>query len=493
MKAAVEAELATIAPGRARAATITTIARKEMLELWRDARSRWAGALLALLMLTALLLGWQQMQRIELEQQSALATTYRQWLDQGDKNPHAAAHFGQYAFKPANPLSFADPGVTPFVGTTVWLEAHKQNEFTFRPARDETSLQRFGDLSAGFVLQVLMPLFVILLAFGAFSGERERGTLRQLLSIGVRPVQLLVGKALAIAAMLGMVLLPMALAGAIALASVGTTDEAASGNMVRMAFMALGYAVYLGGFCALTLGVSAALPSSRQALVALLAFWVANSFVAPRVMVDFARQLNPTPTSVEFQQGIAAARSSAFGDDEKHPAFAAFRVRVLKEYGVARVEDLPVDFRGLALREDDENGYRVYDRLFGELWERYAIQERIRALAGLAFPLAAMQPFSMGMAGTDTAHHNDFAQAAESYRRQIQTAMSDDLIRHRKNGDEKYVAGHALWEKIPPFHYRMPAPDWPLARQWPNAAILLFWALACGLFAVLAVRRLRPV
>lgn len=493
MKAAAEAELAAVAPNRAGAAAITTIARKEMLELWRDARSRWAGALLILLMLTALLLGWQQMRRIESEQQSARETTYRQWLDQSERSPHAAAHFGQYAFKPANPLSFAEPGVTPFVGTTVWLEAHKQNEFTFRPARDETSLQRFGNLSAGFVLQVLMPLFVILLAFGAFSGERERGTLRQLLSIGVRPVQLLAGKALAIMAMLGMVLLPVALVGAIALASAGAAEEAAGETLARAAFMALGYAVYLGGFCALTLGVSAALPSSRQALVALLAFWVVNSFVAPRVMVDFTRQLSPTPTAVEFQQRIAAARTSAFGDDEKHPAFAAFRERVMKEYGVARIEDLPVDFRGLALREDDENGYRVYDRLFGELWERYATQERIRALAGLVFPLAAMQPFSMGLAGTDTAHHNDFAQAAEGYRRQIQTAMSDDLIRHRKNGDEKYVAGHALWEKVPPFHYRMPTLDWTIARQWPNAAILLFWALACGLFAVLTVRRLRPV
>jgi ABC-2 type transport system permease protein len=50
-----------------------------------------------------------------------------------------------------------------------------------------TSLQRFSPLSMAFGLQILVPLLIVLLAFSAFTGERERGTLRQLLSIGVQP------------------------------------------------------------------------------------------------------------------------------------------------------------------------------------------------------------------------------------------------------------------------------------------------------------------
>lgn len=493
MNTAVTADAVFAASAGPSANAISTIARKEMIELWRDSRSRWAAALVVLLMLVAILLGWQQMQRTEAERQAARTTSYQQWLDQGEKNPHAAAHFGQYAFKPANPLSFVDPGVTPYVGVTVWMEAHKQNEFKFRPARDATSLQRFGELSAAFMLQVLMPLLVILLSFAAFSGERERGTLRQLLSIGVRPAQLLAGKALAIAATLGIVLVPVLLLGVLVLALAGDGQTAVGDSLARVAALATGYAIYLGGFVALTLGVSATVNSSRRALVLLLAFWMVNSFVAPRAMTDLARRLSPTPTAMEFRQAMEAERRASWGDDDKHPAFAAFRERVLKEYGVARVEDLPVDFRGLALRADDENGYRIYDRHFGDLWERYARQERLRALAGLIFPLAAIQPFSMGMAGTDTAHHNHFAQAAENYRREIQSAMSDDLIHHRKNGDEHYVAGRSLWEKMQPFHYRTLSVASALARQWPNAAILALWAAATGLFAFLAVRRLSPV
>lgn len=476
----------------ASATVIGTIARKELLEQLRDARFWWTGGIILVLMLIALFLGWQQMQRVDSEHAIARAVAYQQWLDQGDKNPHQAAHFGQYAFKPVSPLAFVDPGIDRFVGSTVWVEAHKQNEFNFRPARDATSLQRFGELTIAFVLQILVPLVIVLLAFPAFTGERERGTLRQLLSIGVKPTQLLAGKGLAIMAVVGALLLPTALIGLIALGFADTQHAGAANLYLRSAWLIVGYAIYLTGFIALALGASAASPSSRHALVALLAFWVVNGFIAPRAMTDLARLVSPTPTKVEFQNGINEARKATFGHDETHPAFVAFRDEVLKKYNVARIEDLPVSFRGLSLRKDDENGYRIYDEHYGALWNTYARQERLRALAGFAFPLAALRPFSMGLAGTDTFHQNQFATAAELYRRQIQTAMSEDLIQHHKNGDTNYVSNRQLWEQIPALEHKIPKAGTAIAQQSLNLGILLAWMFATIAFAAMAARRLRP-
>lgn len=471
---------------------IGTIARKELLEQLRDARFWWTGGIILVLMLIALFLGRQQMQRVDGEHAAARAVAYQQWLDQGDKNPHQAAHFGQYAFKPVSPLAFVDPGIDQFVGSTVWVEAHKQNEFNFRPARDATSLQRFGELTMAFVLQMLVPLVIVLLSFSVFTGERERGTLRQLLSIGVKPTQLLVGKGLAIMAAIGALLLPVALLGFIALGFADHQHADMTNLDVRSAWLILGYAVYLTGFTALALGASAASSSSRKALIVLLAFWVVNGFIAPRAMTDLARLVSPTPTKVEFQNGINEARKATFGHDETHPAFVAFRDEVLKKYNVTRIEDLPVSFRGLSLRKDDENGYRIYDEHYGALWNTYARQERIRAIAGFAFPLAALRPFSMGLAGTDTFHQNQFATAAELYRRQIQTAMSEDLIQHHKNGDNNYVSNRQLWEKIPALEHKIPAALTAIAQQGLNLGILSAWMLAAIAFAVMATRRLHP-
>lgn len=483
---------AGVLPAR-RAGVVASVARKEVLELLRDTRLLWIGGLFALLMLASLLLGWQQMQRMETERTAAQNASYEQWLGQGEKNPHGAAHFGQYAFKPSSPLLFVDPGVTPFVGVSVWMEAHKQNEFKFRPARDATSLQRFGELSVAFVLQVLAPLIIILLTFSAFTSERERGTLRQLLGVGVQPLQLLAGKALAIAVILGALLLPFVMAGLIALPFFASHDVGMGTTIGRIALMATGYAIYLAGFSALSLGTSALLRSSRKALVVLLVFWVVNSFVTPRIMTDLARIISPTPTAMEFQEALNLARKANFGHDDSHPAYLEFRNQVLRQYGVAQVEELPVDFDGLALREDDERGYRIFDKNYGSLWDSYAQQERIRALAGFIFPLAVMQPVSMALAGSDTAHHNDFARAAEAYRRHIQSVTSEDLIRNRKYGDKDYKARPVLWAMIQAFDYRTPETGWVFERQWPNLAILTIWAFMAGLFALFTTRRLSPV
>lgn len=472
-----------------RAWPVAVIARKELVERLRQAQLQWCGALLLALLLAALALGWQQAGQRHAETAAASEETYRQWLAQGERHPHSAAHFGQYAFKPVGPLALFDPGVDPYVGVTVWMEAHKQNEFRFRPARDATALARFGELSAAFVLQVLAPLLIVLIAFDAFTGERERGTLRQLLSLGVRPGHLLAGKMLAVCALAAAVVLPVVTAAALLSDAHADLPDA----LAQAALSAGGYVVYLCGFAALAIGVSAAAGSSRKALVLLLAFWVLSAFVVPRAMTEIARSLSPSPTATELAARIAQARKEGYGHDPTHPAYVALRDALLARHGVSRVEDLPVNLDAMAIRHDDEVGYRAYDRFYGELWASYVRQERIRALAGVVFPTAAMQLFSMNVAGTGTAHHLRFAAAAEAYRRRIQTLTSDDLIRNRRNGDAAYVAGPRLWAQLPRFEYPAVPTAWTAARAALPLAAVLAWALGATAFAFAMTRRLRPV
>jgi len=213
--------------------------------------------------------------------------------------------------------------------------------------------------------------------------------------------------------------------------------------------------------------------------------------VAPRVASDIAARAAPLPTGVAFRTGIAEAKRAQFGHDDTHPAFVAFRDRVLREYGVARVEDLPVSFRGLSLREDDEAGYRTFDERFGRLVDQVARQDRIRALAGFAFPLLALQPVSMAMAGTDNAHHADFVRAAEAHRRVIQTAASQDLIDNARNGDESYKASPELWSRIPPMRYERPPSILAWRGQLTNLAAVAIWCGVCCLAALGACSRPR--
>ena len=83
------------------------------------------------------------------------------WYNQSPKNPHSAAHYGVYAFKPRLAPAFLDPAVEPYTGVAVWIEAHKQNDMLFRPAQDATLAQRFGDLTVALVFQVMLPLVIV--------------------------------------------------------------------------------------------------------------------------------------------------------------------------------------------------------------------------------------------------------------------------------------------------------------------------------------------
>jgi ABC-2 type transport system permease protein len=477
----------------ARWRAIRAVAGREWLELRRDRRLFWLGALYLLLMAGALAFGATESLRLQRERETAAVADRALWVGQSPKNPHAAAHFGQYAFKPVSPLALADPGVDAYVGSAVWLEAHKQNEARFRLARDSGVAARLGGLSLAFMLQIVAPMIVIITGFAAFSRERERGTLKQLLGAGARPTDLLAGKALALTGVAMLLLAPAMLGTGLCVILFAEQEKfPIADQLFRLAAASVGYLAYLGGFALLTLGVSARAGSSRAALILLLAFWLANGFLAPRFASDMARIAEPTPSAEAFRAAIARDETAAsFGHDESSPAYRAFRDEMLKKYGVARVEDLPVSLRGLSLRRRDEIGYGVFDRHFGALQAAFERQDALRASPGFIFPFLAIQPLSMALAGSDSRSQFDFETSAEAHRRVIQNEVSDNLIHFAHN--DAYVAGPELWRRIGAFAYRAPSVAPILSAEKANIGSLFLWIALTGGFAVFAARRMRPL
>src|SRR3546814_2303567 len=80
-----------------------------------------------LLLMTSFLTGYQRYQSLHSIQEASQARDNEQWLSQDKKNPHTAAHFGNYAYKPQGTLAFFDNGIGNYAGSVVWLEAHKTN------------------------------------------------------------------------------------------------------------------------------------------------------------------------------------------------------------------------------------------------------------------------------------------------------------------------------------------------------------------------------
>jgi len=464
---------------------IRRIAGKEFVETLRDGRFRVLAAVVLLLAVAAVGSGWARYRDVERQHREAQDATRAQWLNQPAKNPHSAAHYGMYAFKPKSRLSMVDSGVDPYVGVAAWLEAHKQNEFAYRPAQDATSAQRFGDLTAAEGMLVLLPLFIVLVAFAAFSGEREQGTLRQLMSLGVARRDLFLGKAAGVAGALALVLVPVTVAGIVALA---LTSEFGSPlrDLSRAGVLALTYLAYFAIIIAVALGVSARTRSSRLALLALLSFWFVNTLMAPRIATDVAAARHPTPSALQFQ---AAIEKDLADPEELSRRLEAKRQALMRAHGVTSMDAVPVNFSGISLQTGEERGNDVFDWHFGALYDTYDRQQRVVTAAGLLAPLLPARGLSMALAGTDVAHHRAFVGAAEAYRRTIQVVLNNDIAEHAAPG-AVYTAGPELWRRIPEFSYEPPGMATVLGQQRWNLLVLVGWLLAAGWFGVRSVSRL---
>ena len=473
--------------------------RKELREVIRDGRFWVIALIIAGLSLVALSFGLSRSRAVATERAAAQHDADEHWRGQGDKNPHVAAHYGTHVFKPVGALPFIDPGVEPFVGVSVKLVAHRRNDPAAGRAQDATGLSRFGGLSVALVLQLLIPLLTIGLGFSAWTAERERGTLRQLASLGLPPRVLAAGKALGIAASLGVLLVPALVVGGMVIAlwpdAASGHHHVASFDVARPFAMALAYLAYFVVFVGLVLAVSAWARSSRAALVALLGFWVASALIAPRAASDAAAWLAPIPSRAQTAAAVQQAIAEGLPGVPREKRVDAITETLLAEQGFQGAEMFmpPALLASIELQAEATFENEVIDHHESQLSAAIERQEQLSQAAAVLSPVVAIRSLSMAFAGTDFAHHRHFADAAERHRRNLVAMLNSEL--GAKGGDDawKYKAGRELWERAPAFHPHKPELGWVLARQQLSLAALLVWLIAAVLGAWRGARRIRVV
>jgi ABC-2 type transport system permease protein len=455
------------------------IARKDALEFRRDWRLLFATILVVVLSVTALFLAHQRAVAYERDRALAEAQDRETWLGQGARNPHGAAHFNTWAFRSLTPASMIDPGVSAYGGTAIWMEAHNQNPATARVAEDRAATLDLGELSVAWVLQVLAPLLIFVIAAGLVARERERGTLRLMLASGANARQLLQQKTWGLVKLSLLVLVPLFAAAFVAAALAPTPFD--SDQVQRLLLWTLMHVVYLTIIVLIAAAVSARARTVDRALLALVAMWLVATPLAPRIAASVAEIVAPMPSAASFWERVSADLGEADVFDPDDPATQALEARVLAQYGVSRVEDLPISFAGVQLDEAEKHGDAVFDRHFGALAAQAEQQRAVMRVGALLSPLIALQNVSAGLAGTDGAHHRDFAAQAEAHRRLTVGQLNADMIANAAGEDFDYIADPGLWAEIPPFAYQ-PPPWTALASSWlPDAMTLIGWLIfACS-------------
>ncbi len=472
---------------------VALIARDELRLMVRNRVAVIAFALLILLTLVAVVSSWSHRQRIadlRARHQQAAADAFDA---QPDRHPHRVVHYGSFIFRPLGPLAAFDPGVDAFTGNSMFLEGHRQNTANFGDVRQSSLLVRFGQLSPAFVLQVVAPLLLVFLGFAAVARERERGTLRVLMMQGVSRGQLVAGKLAA----LGVVAFAAATPALIGLTAIAAQPGAAP---LPMLVLGIGYLAYLALWCVVILTVSALVPRSRDALLALIALWAVTTILVPRLAPDIAGQMHTLRNRLQTDVAIARdLRRMGDSHDPDDPHFAAFKAATLKRYGAARVEDLPVNYKGLLALEGERLTAALFDRYAAESFAVQARQNAVVAGASAISPAIALRSLSMAAAGTDLSGHRRFLEQAERYRYALVqrlnrmqaegVAYADDTATDA-GADRRKRVDAANWRAMPDFVFRPAGPGTLARAALPGLAVVLLWLTAASALLAFATYRL---
>lgn len=463
---------------------IRLIFKKELKELFRTAKVVWMLTGIIVLLLLALYNGNSYYENHSQLIKESQEMTYQQFVSQGDKNPHLGAHFGFYAYKPTADMAMIENGIEDYTGNSFYLEPHKRGVVKFKEISDATGLRSFGFLNIGYLVEFILPLFIFLICHNIFSKEWENGTIKLLMSSKASARQIFMGKLLSCLALV------MGLVVFIAVSSLllFLKESDAPGFMSRVwpAFACYLVGLTLFSIMMTTIGVSVSLltRSANLSLIALSGFWLVGVFLLPRLAGELAKNINPSITSLEFENKTFNEKQYGVGNEgHKDVRRDTLLQKTMKQYHVNRIEDLPVFFIPITIEFFEESDGLVMDNAYRAVDDNQARQDHLVLNSAWLTPFLAFRDFSMRITATDMNTHNDFSAKAESHRRKIGVIVDDY---YQKNT----VAGNSFWKTVPQFAYTAPGIGWRLSNAASSIFILLGWFLFSIGLMVYAYRKM---
>ena len=331
----------------------------------------------------------------------------KQWDNLEAMNPHRAAHYGSYAFKPNNLLNSMDGGINDVTGNVIQLEGHVQNEIVYSEASQSLSISKFGKLKSSLLLQYVIPLFLIFLAYGSISNEKETQRLKLLIFQGISMTRLIFAKSLSIWIYgLSLLLITIVIQSLL----ISPDPEV----FQRLTLLILSYGSYYYIITSLATYFSARLKNNTSALSAILATWILWTIFLPKIWGNAVEKIHPLPSRMAFKAAMKEERSKGIdGHNPTDKRREQLKNKYLTEYKVDSLQQLPINFDGIVMQEDEEYGNLVWDKHFGNNYNILQNQKGLYQVSGLLNPFASLQSASMGFCGTDMIHHLDFLKKAE--------------------------------------------------------------------------------
>ncbi len=317
--------------------------------------------------------------------------------------------------RPPQVLSSIVSGVSEAVGRVATVNYTNDPSLVDSKYESNPAFSIFGALDLTFIIKIVLGLFAILFTYDLIVGEKERGTLKLILSNGVPRDRLLIGKVVGgYISLIIPLIIPLILGMLILL--IYPNISMSGQDWARVLIIFLIFFLYLSVFFTLGLLVSARANKSSTSFLVLLFIWVIFVTVIPKVSILAAAQLNPIPSVHEItakkeaflqQVQVESIKRARDWSNEHNPKTAQEENKYPEDFKKFLGEN-----QQWATSKIDENNAA----LERDYQARKRSQERLALNLSRISPASALMFSTMSLARTGLDEHDRFLASIRAYK-----------------------------------------------------------------------------
>jgi ABC-type transport system involved in multi-copper enzyme maturation permease subunit len=343
-------------------------------------------------------------------------------------------------FRPPSMLSIFALGLDPFMPDKAITSRSGLVRAAKEPGIDNPESLLFGKADFLFNVSFIVSLAALIFTFNRISGERERGTLRMMISGSIRRGEILLAKIIGNYLVLLVPFVIAFLAALIILNSSSAISFRLSGLWPALLVVILITLLFMLVMVSLGICVSTLTHGSIASIMMLFLVWVMAVLGIPKISPMIAEAVYPIESRnvIDLAQRIAREDIEREFNEKKNDLFKRCRT----EFGVTH--------DGVSTRpsgEAEKKAYAKYDQevvaVENECQRRIAdatrrleqdYRNKRNVQASLAVNLSRISPVSCytylisGISGTGTAEPDKFTKNAERYQEQVKAAIYDNFI-----------------------------------------------------------------
>ena len=421
-------------------------------------------------------------------------------------------------YRPPSVLAIFSEGLEKQLGNSATIEYDEVPEIANAAANHYLSIFSVFDVSL--IFKIVISVLALLVAYDAISGEREKGTLKLMLSGTVARHEVLLGKLIAGLMVLVVPVIIAFFLGLVILHFFPMVDLAGS-DWFRIGLMFLASLVFISTMYHLGLLFSCLARRSAVSLVLGLFLWILFAVVIPNGSAYLAAQILPIQSEDKINKQITSLRRETSLEIAKERQRLGSRY-ISGHYGTSDIIGKGGFGHGYVRSGSEayihnqtlENSYEVpikikYADIYSEvksghlksLFEQTRLSDNISRIS----PISLYEKAMSALAGTDIVNFQQFINAVKPYRKDIieymrsrtdnfslpsfWTPCTKEEIQTRPNEDD---TPPLELSDLPRFTYKSDLVG-SLRRAIPDLALLilgnvLFFAMAFAAFLTYDVR-----